>query len=129
MTDYKPHPLRVQRRKGDRLRPCECWVGDGRWGNPLATAAQLDRVLRQILEYPHTVTEPITIEQFTHMNKIAEDIRKLRGFKLACDCPIFDSNGKYRQCHADVLIARANNLQLMDVINENIEHSKRIKSQ
>src|SRR5690606_34747638 len=98
MSDYKPHPLRVQRRKGERLKPCECWVGCGRWGNQFATAAQFDRVLRQILEYPHTVTEPITIEQFTHMNKIAEDIRKLRGFKLACGC------GLDRPCHADVLL-------------------------
>lgn len=124
MSDYKPHSLRVQRRKGERLKPCECWVGDGRWGDPFATAAQFDRVLRQILEYPHTVTEPITIEQFTHMNKIAEDIRKLRGFKLACDCPIM-KDGRYVQCHADILIMHANGLTREQVRDANIRRAER----
>ena len=100
-----PHPLRIQRRRtpGFRLPHGSTSVTrPGRWGNPFSTAEQFDRVLRQILYPPHTVTESITAEQFTRMNEIAINIAQLRGFRLACFCSLDEP------CHADSLARAAN---------------------
>lgn len=100
-----PHPFRIQRRrtKGFRLpHGATSVTRPGRWGNPFATAEQFDRVLRQILDPPHTVTDSITTEQFTRMNEIALNIGQLRGFRLACFCSLDEP------CHADSLAREAN---------------------
>lgn len=101
MSDYKPHPLRVQRRKGERLKPCECWVGDGRWGDPFASADEFEAVFRLVQQSglgPDDYLSP----RWQVVAAIVRDIKQLRGFKLACDCPLD------RPCHADTLAELAN---------------------
>lgn len=100
MTDYKPHPLRVQRRKGERLKPCECWVGCGRWGNPFLTTRRFESVLSGMLDPSRVIAA--TPDEFVHMGQIAANVKLLRGFRLVCDCPLD------RPCHADALAREAN---------------------
>lgn len=47
----------------------------------------------------------------------------LRGKNLACWCPIL-IGGRYTPCHADVLLALANDLSMEDVRDENIRRAK-----
>lgn len=124
MSDYKPHPLRVQRRKGERLNPCECWVGSGRWGNPFATAEEFDRAFSLVRSGMAAGQIGITGQQFEHMSVIARDIKQLRGFKLACFCPIM-KDGRYVQCHAGILIMYANGLTREQVRDANIRRAER----
>jgi len=42
--------------------------------------------------------------QYKRFKWMAENIETLKGFDLACFCPIVNNNLEYTLCHADVLI-------------------------
>lgn len=102
--NYTPHPLRVQRRriKGFRLPPgTTCVTRPGRWSNCFDTAEEF-RVWFKAINDETDWPGPISISDLEHMERIVRDIKQLRGFKLACDCPLSDP------CHADTLAREAN---------------------
>ncbi len=88
---------RIQRKrtKGYRLPPnAVCVSRPTKWGNPFtlsdraeAVALFRDYVLARGAGYP---------------------LSELRGKDLACWCPLVDTDGKPVPCHADVLLALAN---------------------
>ena len=106
MSDYKPHPLRVQRRrtKGFKLPPGTCCVTrPGKWGNPYDTAEKFREVLEAILGVSgQSQFHETDLNALSNMVAIARDIKKLRGFKLACFCDLD------KPCHADILAEHAN---------------------
>ena len=106
MSDYKPHPLRVQRRrtKGAKLPPRTCCVTrPGKWGNPYESAEKFRVMLEAILGISgQSQFHETDLSALVHMATIARDINQLRGFNLACFCPLD------RPCHVDVLAEWAN---------------------
>jgi hypothetical protein len=105
MSDYKPHPLRVQRKrtKGYKL-PSDTVVVSRptKWGNPFrGSVAMFD--FRLYLEMCLVQPEyPWRSEDLQHMQWIANHYKELRGKRLACWCPLTSP------CHADVLAELAN---------------------
>jgi len=96
------HPLRIQRKraKGWRLpHGATCVTRPGKFGNPFETAAEFQSVMELIER--GWVDEPKS-ESWQRMVWIHQNVSKLRGFKLACWCPI-DA-----ECHADILANLAN---------------------
>lgn len=104
MTDYKPHPLRIQRRrtKGFRLPPGACSVTrPGKWENPFGTAEEFDAVF-QAIEQSRMEPHEFKSDTWRKVALMLQSIRELRGFKLACFC------GLDKPCHADTLAREAN---------------------
>lgn len=112
MSEYKAHPLRVQRKrmKGYRLPPDAVVVTrPTKWGNPFKVG-----MLIAVGGKPHVIEDAETAvelyrrwlhngSEFTRHTNLAELAkRELRGKKLACYC------GLDHACHADVLCELAN---------------------
>lgn len=98
-------PKRIQRKrtKGWRLpHGATCVTRPGKWGNPFETAEEFREVLTHITELRPVESVPCLYEEMIHMAKIADDIKELRGFDLACWCSLD------KPCHADVLLEFAN---------------------
>ena len=110
MSDYQPHPLRIQRKrtKGFKLPPgAVCVTRPGRWGNPFETAAEFDAAYRMVAaSIDVSVCFPVIpwhIDQdFGRMVAIVRGIHMLKGKQLACWCPLD------KPCHADILAREAN---------------------
>lgn len=101
---YAPHPLRIQRKrtKGFRLPPASCSVTrPGKWGNPFATADEFESVF-SVIQLSGLKPEDCFSQRWNAVATIVRDIKQLRGFKLACFCPLD------QPCHADVLAREAN---------------------
>lgn len=101
MADYKPHPLRIQRKrtKGWKLPEDAVIVTrPTKWGNPFVVGK-----LSDFGDVPDPETAVAfyraTVDKGLMRIKIRQE---LRGKKLACYCPLD------RPCHADVLAELAN---------------------
>lgn len=98
MADYKPHPLRIQRKrtKGFKLPDGCVYVGrPTKWGNPYSYGV------------PGVMSKARSVELFRGMMRESpnfwdEVVRELKGKQLACWCPLT------HECHADVLAEIAN---------------------
>jgi len=140
----KMKPKRIQRKrtKGWKMPKNTIYVGRGtKWGNPYIIW-KMYRVQRWIVSRDCTgehyvdnnsyrLAVECAVERYRKYicKKIESgelDISELKGKNLACWCPIFNSKGDYCECHADVLLALANNLTIEDVRNENINLKQRI---
>lgn len=100
-------PKRIQRRrvKGWRLPyGATCVTRPGRWGNPYKTAAEF-RVALEFIDRASVLDvleATFSDEHMQHMIFIHQNAHKLKGFDLACWCPL-DA-----ECHADALLEMAN---------------------
>ena len=122
-------PKRIQRKrtKGWKMPPNTVYVGrPSKWGNPLYVNEAVGRTREKVLafyrEYIQNALKrycPNAAPQYRGLN-----IEELRGKDLACWCPLCDLSGRYVQCHADVLLAMANDMTLEEVQNENLRRSK-----
>lgn len=104
MSDHKPHPLRIQRKrtKGWRLpEGAVCVTRPGRWGNPCPTWTAFRAILDDIIE-GRELDMTFDPERRAHMERIAENLEELRGKRLACWCSLSVP------CHADVLAEFSN---------------------
>lgn len=97
------HPLRIQRKrtKGWRLpHGATCVTRPGKFGNPVSTAAEFRSLLNAAMNGESL--DRIDEDKAEKFRYIAANVHKLRGFKLACFCPL-DT-----ECHADELCRQAN---------------------
>lgn len=129
---------RIQRKrvKGWRIPENTVYVGRGsKWGNPFriikrsviggSTNSIQNEYDTNYVNFDHpddAIAE--SIRRFTQYVKdlIASgklDIKELKGKNLACWCEI-TKKGLYVPCHADILLALANNMTLEEVKNENL---------
>ncbi len=113
MSDYKPHPLRIQRKrtKGYRLpKGAICVSRPSKWGNPFRGPGAVSAYRSWITTgWRHRVgvaPDGQAVECVWLGSLKASVLRamlpELRGKKLACWCPLD------RPCHADVLCELAN---------------------
>jgi len=77
-----------------------CVTRPGKWGNPFDTGKQFREILAPLIEGDLAIR--CSAVNHRHMLRIAQEIRELRGFNLACWCPVVSC------CHADVLLEYAN---------------------
>ena len=118
---------RIQRKraKGWRMPPTAIYVGrPSIWGNPFKAAAAIEAGYLSPRDTPHEVAAFLTgcfadwlkgagsyggrdwwwgPESDARRQAILANLTKLRGHDLACWCPLD------RECHADILLALANN--------------------
>lgn len=98
-----PNPQRLQRKR------------DKGWRNP-PNSVYVGR--------PHKYSNPFTLEKWGRVGAVEkykawlletfsreEIMRELRGYNLLCWCPLTDKEGKKVLCHADVLLAVANDME------------------
>ena len=117
-------PKRIQRKraKGWRMPPNTVSVTrPGKWGNPFRVG-----VVSEFGDVPDAETAVAFYRSL--MDKGLQRIniiRELRGKNLACFCHICDSSGRYVQCHADVLLAIANDMTPEEVRRENLRWAER----
>lgn len=104
-TTFRPHPLRIQRKRTKGFRLPEgtiCVTRPGIFGNPFKTAADFARWLNTA-DVPADFSgsaEDLLGQRLT----ILLNLHMLAGKNLACFCPLD------RYCHADVLAYRASKL-------------------
>jgi hypothetical protein len=111
-------PTRIQRRrsKGWRMPEGVVYVGRGsKWGNPFevgvhGTREQVMKLYVALCAGLLNVSQDVAhVEsQQKSMRVIDVDLHELRGRDLACWCPVS------APCHADVLMALANNQPIPD---------------
>jgi hypothetical protein len=103
---HQPHPLRIQRKrtKGFKLpHGTTCVTRPGRWGNPFETAAEFEDAYRKVVIHIELMRATAHLSPvWSRMIWIVENIKQLRGFKLACFCPLD------QPCHADCLAEYSN---------------------
>lgn len=100
----KPKRVQRQRTKGYKLPPnTVCVTRPGRWGNPFSTAGEFRSLIESMFGFTgQSQFYAVTLDEFAHVNYIANHIGELRGKNLACFCPLD------KPCHADVLLELAN---------------------
>jgi hypothetical protein len=109
MSDYKPHPLRVQRKrtKGYKLPPDTVVVTrPTKWGNPFKPSDSTNYTVQDAVDdFRDWIDGKFFSPHEPDHGKCPtkEEIRaELRGKRLACFCPLDNP------CHADVLAEIAN---------------------
>ena len=69
-----------------------------KWGNPFSYASTFRKWLNGEIFFQWAARRKV----------ILSDLDELRGKDLACWCPLVDDNGNRVPCHADILLALAN---------------------
>ena len=101
-------PRRVQRKrtKGFKLPPnTKCVTRPHKFGNPFRDAHTFGEALRILSQRFNPIPGWMTMESAEKIQKIITDIDELRGFNLACFCPLD------KPFHADHLLAFANDIK------------------
>lgn len=99
-----PERIQMKRVKGFKLPPnTKLCMRPGPYGNPYSVDPQLPRV----------IAGPSAVQLFRTYAEIMlksdpEWLEPLRGFDLACTCPLEDEQGNPVSCHVDVLLELAN---------------------
>lgn len=121
----KPQRIQLSRAKGWRM-PSDTLKIDRttRWGNPwkVGEPGPLGRTAVDAEGSVGFFREMLRDPELREAAGYPDDLSPLRGKNLACWCRL--SHDPYTPCHADVLLALANNIPLDEVINENIRRSK-----
>lgn len=133
-----PQPQRIQLKRTKGWRKPEGAIVVSRpskWGNPVSVAwlMEYDDVADRTDAYKVAadwfnawLTESIRCEVtdvFLEQRRwILDHIAALAGHDLACWCPL-GPPGVYVPCHADVLIALANDIPMEEVVRENTRRS------
>lgn len=100
-----PGRIRLSRRRGWRKSPDAVVVArPSKWGNPFVVDDEHSRA-----EAVERFERAITDGDRARLGFSAADVRReLAGRDLACWCPLEDDQGQRVPCHADVLLAIAN---------------------
>lgn len=103
---WKPHPLRVQRKrtKGFRLPPKSvCMTRGTIYGNPFQTAKEFEEwLLHDKVNPTQLIRQECLFSLPLRRQKILSTIHEHRGRYLACFCPLT------QPCHVDILAQLAN---------------------
>lgn len=95
-----PNAVYIGRGRGER----------GKWGNPF-----------KVKDWGREICLELYREWLKKKLKEKPNfLEPLRGKDLVCFCPII-KDGKYCDCHGDILISMANNITMEEVKNENIK--------
>lgn len=122
---------RIQRKriKGWKKPPYVIYVGRGsKYGNPFKIGEHINDDLARIVD-PEILKKGLIVKDAAHAKELyriwighnfrqahknyeliskSELISDLEGKNLMCWCKVYDSNGNYVDCHADVLLELAN---------------------
>lgn len=121
-----PKRIQLKRTKGWRMPPNTVKVDRStRWGNPWAVGrfGPWGRTAFDALGAVGFFEDMLKDPELRAGTKYPADLLPLRGFNLACWCPII-AYGIYTPCHADVLLSIANDVPMDEVIRENTRRAK-----
>lgn len=106
-----------------------------KWGNPFRITYYRDAMgldeadarklaVKLFTECVQGRDEAVCPDKQDRIEVIRASIGELRGKNLACWCKICETDGRYVQCHADVLLSIANDISMEDVRRENLRRTK-----
>lgn len=123
-----PERIQRSRKRGSKLPPnTVCVTRPGRWGNPfkVGEAVRIDIegiVVGYIPQKPMQCVNLFRAYADWRLENEPDWLAPLRGRNLACWCPVI-KDGCYVQCHADVLLALANNMTHDEVRDANLRRA------
>jgi hypothetical protein len=118
-------PVRVQRKRARGWRKPDGAVSvtrPGKWGNPFIPGFDNPLIPGRVVEDKRHAYLLFAAHAPLNEKLVEAAKSELRGKNLMCFCPVvFD--GEYHPCHADVLLALANDLTVGQVKDENIRRT------